>query len=177
LICRTILTFHSQTLTTLQLCNNKMDRQEVIHLANALKQNKVRSSFCFFHSIHCLIDDHYTWYWTQSNQWWRNPLSCQCFTAKSGSTSLLLLFFQSLADYFTQTLIKLSLQLNEIGPQGAEHLADALQQNQVTLTHSTFSFSYSLTILHRRWPGLTSISIKLVMREHNILPRLYNKIK
>ncbi len=34
--------------------------------------------------------------------------------------------------YFSQTLIILDLNDNEIGDQGAEHLANALEQNKVT---------------------------------------------
>jgi hypothetical protein len=33
---------------------------------------------------------------------------------------------------FVQTLTTLDLENNQIGPQGAEHLANALQQNKVT---------------------------------------------
>ncbi len=37
-----------------------------------------------------------------------------------------------LFDQFIQTLTTLNLGSNEIGDQGAEHLANALQQNKVT---------------------------------------------
>ncbi len=134
----------------------------------------------YFHSIiymHYLIDDYYAGYRNQSNRWSRSTSYCRCFRAKSSNISLLLLFLQTLAHCLIQTLIKLSLHLNQIGPQGAYFLANGLRQNQVIFIHSTFSFTCSLTYLHRRWPDLTSITIKSAMRERNILPMLCNKTK
>jgi hypothetical protein len=43
--------YFTQTLTTLQLCNTKMDLQGIIQLANTLKQNKVTSLAYVFRSI------------------------------------------------------------------------------------------------------------------------------
>jgi len=40
--------------------------------------------------------------------------------------------------YFRQTLTTLDLSRNEIGDKGAEHLANALQQNKVTRLTSVF---------------------------------------
>jgi hypothetical protein len=40
-------------------------------------------------------------------------------------------FFSTLHHLLTQTLTTLDLENNQIGPQGAEHLASALQQNKV----------------------------------------------
>ena len=39
----------------------------------------------------------------------------------------------TLRHHFTQTLTELHLDNNKIGEQGAQHLADALKQNKVTL--------------------------------------------
>lgn len=38
-----------------------------------------------------------------------------------------------LANYSTQTVIRLSLHLNQIGSQGAAYLANTLRENQVTI--------------------------------------------
>jgi hypothetical protein len=52
--------------------------------------------------------------------------------------------------YFPQALTTLDLNSNQIGDQGAEHLATALQQNKVTrLTPVFFLFNSSCTIFHR----------------------------
>jgi hypothetical protein len=52
--------------------------------------------------------------------------------------------------YFPQTLITLELRHNQIGAQGAEHLANALQQNKVTrLTQIFILFNSLCTIFHR----------------------------
>jgi hypothetical protein len=97
--------YFTQTLTTLQLCNTKMDLQGVIQLANTLKQNKVTSfSYVFVpSSIHYLIDHHYTWYRNQSNRWSRSILCCRCFTKKSSSYSFHLLFLIIRLLFYTDT--------------------------------------------------------------------------
>jgi hypothetical protein len=51
--------------------------------------------------------------------------------------------------YFSQTLTTLHLSWNEIGAQGAEHLANALQQNKVTGLAQIFLFNSLCTIFHR----------------------------
>jgi hypothetical protein len=52
--------------------------------------------------------------------------------------------------YFPQILTILDLSVNEIGAQGAEHLANALQQNKVTgLAQIFFLFNSLCTIFHR----------------------------
>jgi hypothetical protein len=53
-------------------------------------------------------------------------------------------------NYFPQTLTTLNLGQNQMGDQGAEHLANALQQNKVTrLAPVFFLFNASCTIFHR----------------------------
>ena len=47
---------------------------------------------------------------------------------------LLVLVSQSFIHLFPQTLITLDLGRNQIGDQGAEHLANALQQNKVRVS-------------------------------------------
>jgi hypothetical protein len=46
-------------------------------------------------------------------------------------TSTALLLIQPFT-LFSQALTTLDLSVNEIGPQGAQHLANALEQNKVT---------------------------------------------
>ena len=50
--------------------------------------------------------------------------------------------------FFSQTLNTLNLTSNQIGSQGAKHLANALEHNSVIGTPPLFfSFNYSLTII------------------------------
>jgi hypothetical protein len=51
--------------------------------------------------------------------------------------------------YTTQTLTTLYLANNQIGDQGAQYFADALQENQVTSNHLTISISRLFTNLNR----------------------------
>ncbi len=52
--------------------------------------------------------------------------------------------------YFLQALTTLDISGNEIGVQGAKHLANALQQNKVTrLAQVLLLFNYKYTIFHR----------------------------
>jgi hypothetical protein len=97
-----------------------------------------------------------------SSQWSR--------TEQSKFPYLLIMSFTSC---FAQTLTTLNIDSNRIGPTGADHLASGLQHNQVTLTSSF----HSLTILHRHLPHFTPEAIRLVHREQNTLPMLYDKIK
>jgi hypothetical protein len=55
---------------------------------------------------------------------------------------------QPFIHYFQQTLTTLVLFGNEIGAQGAEHLANALQQNRVT-SFAVFYTFHSVLISHR----------------------------
>jgi hypothetical protein len=58
--------------------------------------------------------------------------------------------------HFTQTLTTLYLSINQIGQKGVQHLADALEQNKVTLIppHSSYQsfltrhFTQTLTALY-----------------------------
>jgi hypothetical protein len=55
--------------------------------------------------------------------------------------------YTTIHSWSSQTLTTLYLEHNEIGAQGAEHLANALQQNNVTfLTSFDFFYNYSLMI-------------------------------
>jgi hypothetical protein len=73
-------------------------------------------------------------------------------------------------------LTTLYLELNQIGDQGAQHLANALQENKVTVS-SIFSRYHSLPIQHRRSPYFTLERMKSVQQERSILQMLYNKTK
>ncbi len=77
--------------------------------------------------------------------------SGECSTTKPGSTTRITLFLiQPFIYYFPQTLTTLHLSHNKIGLQGAEHLANALRQNQVApLALLYFSFNHSFIIFHR----------------------------
>jgi hypothetical protein len=65
--------------------------------------------------------------------------------------------------HLSQTLTTLNVYNNQIGDQGAEHLANALQQNKVTsLRQLHFLCNYSFIIYHRRSRHLSSITTKSV---------------
>jgi hypothetical protein len=92
-----------------------------------------------------LTDTHHTQRWTQSNRWSRSTLYCQCSTTKRSNIALIVLFILSPTYYFTQTLTTLALHLNQISNQGAQHLANALQNNQVTPAYHHFLLFHSLS--------------------------------
>jgi len=57
---------------------------------------------------------------------------------------------EPLVHYYQQTLTTLDLAYNQIGNQGAEHLANVLEQNQVTrVALFFFPFDHLFTILNR----------------------------
>ena len=79
----------SQTLTTLNLSQNKIDAQGVEQLANALQQNKVTFltsiNLPYNYLLTIFIDTHNT-----ASQWNRNRrsrrrTSCQCIATKQGN--------------------------------------------------------------------------------------------
>jgi Ran GTPase-activating protein (RanGAP) involved in mRNA processing and transport len=68
--------------------------------------------------------------------------------------------------YIQQTLITLDLSGNQIGDEGVEHLANALQQNKVTqLILFSFLVNHGSIIFYRHSPHLTSVAIKSVMKK------------
>jgi hypothetical protein len=71
---------------------------------------------------------------------------------------------------FSQTLTTLDLERNQIDARGAEHLANALQQNKVrSLTPLDFLCNYSFIIFHRHSQHWTCGATKLVLKAQNIL--------
>src|SRR6202034_4343495 len=72
---------------------------------------------------------------------------------------MIFFLFNSSSTIFPQTLTILHLYDNQIGAKGAEHLANALQQNKVTELISIFFlfnssstiFPQTLTTLHLGW--------------------------
>jgi hypothetical protein len=90
-------------------------------------------------------------------------------------TSTILFPIQLFTHYFSQTLTTLDLTSNQIGDQGAQHLANALQQNKVTRFSSLFfPFNYSLSIFHRNSPHLTSIIGQI---DDDVKRRIYEILK
>jgi len=79
-------------------------------------------------------DTHCTWPPGQSTWSPRSSKYCRCSTTKQSNARSRLLIL-TLIHYFTQTLTTLYLQKNAIGDRGAEHLANALQQNRVRSLH------------------------------------------
>jgi hypothetical protein len=68
--------------------------------------------------------------------------------------------------YFSQTLTTLNLYGNDIVDQGAEYLANALQQNNVTLlTILNFLFKHSFIIPDRHSQRLASEETTSVIKE------------
>jgi hypothetical protein len=112
------------------------------------------SHYSFSHStIHSLFptDTEDTLSLLQWNWWSRSRTYGQCSTTKSGSMARTTRFLiQPLIHYLPQTLTTLNLSRNQIGDQGAEHMAIALRQNQVArLALIVFSFNHSVIISHR----------------------------
>jgi hypothetical protein len=142
MICTTLLPIQSfihcvlQTLTTLSLDSNQIGGPGVQHLANALQKNKVTWLASFHvssnYSFTIFTDTHRTWPQQESNWWQRSAASGKCTTRKrSNMTRTFLLPIQSFIHYFSQTLTILDLSGNQILDQGVEHLAKALEHNQV----------------------------------------------
>ena len=73
--------------------------------------------------------------------------------------------------YFPQTLTTLDLQNNQIGDQGAQHLANALQVNKVTTTFLLITSSFT-HFSHRHSPHYPFTAIKSETKGHNISPML-----
>jgi hypothetical protein len=83
---------------------------------------------------------------THSNRSTTSTTFSDCSATKQGNMIHIgRLILQLYTHYFTQTLTTLDLSSNQIGAVGAQHLADALQHNTVTLILSS---SISYTHLH-----------------------------
>jgi hypothetical protein len=116
---------------------------------------------------------------SQSNRCTRSRTFRHCYRTKSSNRSrTILLRIQTFICYFLKTLTTLDLCANQIGPQGAEYLAYALQQNQVIrFALFCFHFNHSFIISHRHWWHFNSITTKSAIKERNIWPMHYKKTK
>jgi hypothetical protein len=155
LLCNLFIHHSPQTLTTLDLGSNRIGAQGAEHLVNALQQNIVRlfTPLDFYATIHSSFsaDTHNTWSRAQPNRCSRRRTSCKCIAAKRGKIAhTTRLPMHPFIHPFPQTLVTLHLELNQIGDQGAKHLANALQQNKVRfLTPLDFLCLYSFILFHR----------------------------
>jgi hypothetical protein len=57
---------------------------------------------------------------------------------------------------------------SQIGDQGVQYLAKALQQNKVTWSTTVSLFNHLLIIVYRLSLGLASLRIKSVIKEYSI---------
>jgi hypothetical protein len=78
--------------------------------------------------------------------------------------------------HFKQTLHELGLSSNQIGHQGAQYIAEALETNQVFILLLFLSHTLYL-IPHRHLPHSTSKVIKLEIKELNTLLMLSKRIE
>jgi hypothetical protein len=77
---------------------------------------------------------------------------------------------QTCIHYFLQTLTTLNLAGNKIGPKGAEHLSNALEQNKVVeLSTLYIRFNRLFAIFHRHLLHLISLPVESVRKDLNIL--------
>ena len=110
----------------------------------------ITPSFSFipsFHSFPFRADTHYAQSWQESNRRSRCTISGWIITKQFSERSLFLLilllpplFHHFTFFHFIQTLTILYLPQNQIGAQGAQYLAEALQHNTVRDHHSSFFF-------------------------------------
>jgi hypothetical protein len=140
-----------------------------------LRQHKVRLltplDFLCIYSFIFFTDAHNTWPRIWRNRYSRRRTSCECIAAEHGEiVHTIWLHMHLFIHQFSQTLTTLDLKDNEIGDQGAEHLANALHQNKVILlTPLDYLYIYSFIILHRHSQHLISRATKSVLKAPNIL--------
>jgi hypothetical protein len=112
-------------------------------------------------------DTHNTESWFEQYRCWRDTTPGSCITKQRSKRCFLL--FQSDTNYYVsiQTLTTLNLESNEIGTEGARHMAHALQSNAVR--EVSFFVNYIRTIMfqYRRSPHCILIVMKSVLRERN----------
>ncbi len=136
------------------------------------------SLFLVFHT-----DTHHTRPPIPWNRRSRSTTSCQCSTnqqSNNNSSSLSPPHHFIIHTLFTQTLTILNLAINEIGDQGAQHLANGLQINKVTTTLLLFLLLITSSFTHfshRHSPHYSLDPIKSAIKEQNILPMLYKSTK
>ena len=106
--------------------------------------------------------------WNELHRRWRSTAFGKCITSEHSEARLLSI--SSRIDYFhfTQRVTSLNLRRNEIGDEGAQHLASALQMNTVRLDLSLSHILPIILISHRhshRWILNRTTSR---MKEHSI---------
>ena len=125
-----------QTLVTLIIWCDEIGTQGAQYLANALEQNKVillvlphsSSSSSLNH-----VDTRDICSYEQSNWCRRNAIPSKGFpTKQSNMTDIARAYSQLFSRYFLQTLTTVDLSHNKMGAQGAQYLANALEQNEVS---------------------------------------------
>ncbi len=165
---------HLSSLTSAAM---KLDSKELNTLLMLWKLIKYSFSFYPYHTFSTSFhtDTYPTLPRQQSNWTARSSTHCWCSENYSSSYSLSILITHFLL-HFTQTLTLLTLDYNEIGQQGAQHIADALKTNQVVILFLSLSHTFYL-ISHRPLPYFTSETIKLDSKELNILLMLWKLIK
>ena len=120
------------------------------HLASALQVNTVRLDFSTPQHSSAIFMSHrhsqrFNFMGLQSalkgHNIWR--VHCKCQTRFLNFPTLLCYL------HVTQTLTTLHLESNEIGTEGAKHLASALEANKVTLHFTTSQHSSAISTSHR----------------------------
>jgi hypothetical protein len=122
---------------TLNLYDNKIGDLGVKYLADAVKHSTVTYllSRSFFNTRHSSFhtDSRHTQRRIQPDRSTRNKIYCRYSEAKQGDIlSPSFSYLTHTMIYYMQTLRVLNLSNNKTGDLGAQHLADALKQNEVT---------------------------------------------
>jgi len=102
------------------------------------------------HLLHFHTETHYTKPPAKSNRWSRSRTSGQCSTNQQSNNNPSSNHF-IIHTLFIQTLTTLNLEETQIGLQGVEHLANALQINKVTTTLLPITSSFT-HFSHRHSP-------------------------
>ena len=92
----------------------------------------------------------------------------KCIASEHSETRLLNILTLLCYLHLTQTLTTLNLERNEIGDEGAQHLARALKVNRVRLDFSTSRHSSAIFISHRHSQRFILQWTKLAKKEHSI---------
>ena len=154
---RTYYLHFTQTLTSLNLYDNKIGAEGAQHLASALQVNTVRldslhlTSY-LLSSFH--TDTHIAESSIELHRRWRSTSFGKRIASEQSEPLRLSISSRTYYLRFTQTLTSLNLESNKIGIQGAEHLASALRVNRVRLDCSPYHLVPTTFILHRlshRW--------------------------
>ena len=144
--------FNEQSVTTLDLGLNQISDQGAQYLCYALQRNQVillvlSPSFDHIHSL-LHSDSQHIKSAAESNWSARRSTSCQWPTTKSSSRDTCHHCRFSIPLSFVQTLTRLNLHYNSVGDEGAQYLANALQQNRVMLLCPQVSDAFIIQYRH-----------------------------